>query len=716
MRSNPITWIVASLIAATTQLGQVQAAPNPVACAVSEICLRVTDIEGRSLSLVEIRVQNYDGSATVEISDEEGAFVLRRSDVADTDRVTFTAPGYDTVVLSGRSLAETGANVVLIAADSADAELVVTARQLSSPFATKVVDQLSLLTDPSANADVLLAAAAVPAATGIDNSADIQLRGGAIGLSRVYFNDIPLYEVVRGSAVDQVTRVSSILNPAIVKNVEVYSTNPPAYLANSASGAVRVLPSDVAAGNSLLFVGLPGVSYTTSRKVGYNGAAQIYATAADLSALLAVNPSLSQTTTNFQSVGVGGSISLPLGDDGELTALTLADEEDGRYPLRVLNLSGPSVSKRGRIYSTLSIEVPVSRGRLKSDFAITNTRNRFAFLDFDAVANNRYLYASIEHADRIGRLGYRAGLAGEHVKLVTTGSLLFYDDGAGTLPKGRLEGISHYGSAYGFLTYSASPQVTFAMGSRQFLSDDPIQTPVYSLAATWQSKDARQRLIAAGGTYSAIVLPEIGTLNKVAAARSRQVSIDYAINGRGFSIEVGAYSKSDHLFGVTTDIEGADFNGTIRPTPAFELGLILATSQQRIGVERAPNDLPLLVRANAKFFLSSTAQINARYTAKSGAVYSRLGSIGAGPTSDPYPVFEAPSNRHRLSSFQVLDLSVQQMLGYWPGDRKPIVFITISNAINRRNPARIVYSSDYSVEDMTYYEPRAITFGLVLQI
>lgn len=713
-----MTWIVASLLAATAQDAQgARAPPAAIACPTSAVCRRVTDQAGQPLALVEISVERSGTPQIVEVSGDDGTFVVPRSALTASSRVLLSAPGYETLGLTAQQFGESGPDLVLNkVGGQTGGEIVVTARQVSTPFATKVVNQLSLLTDPSANADVLLAVAAVPGATGLNNSVDIQLRGGAIGLSRIYFNDIPLYEVVRGSAVDQVTRVSSILNPSIVKNIEVYSTNPPAFLANSAAGAVRVLPNTVATGAGSLFVGLPGASYTTSRKLGDGGAAQLYATAADLRALLAVTPGLRETTKRFQSAGVGGSFSIPFGEDAELTALTLADAESGEYPLRLLNLSGTSLSKRRRIYAAMNVEVPVPTGRIKADFAFTDIRNRFAFLDFDAVADNRYLYASLEHADRVGAFDYRAGLAGEQISLLTNGSLLFYGDGAGAPPWGRLERTARYASFYGFATYSASPQVSLALGSRQFVGDRPRQSPVYSAAATWRSKDERHRVVAAAGTFSAIVPPEIGTVNGVTAARSRQASLDYAFKGDDFALELGAYVKSDRVAELTTRIEGADLSATFRLRRDIELELILATSRQRVGTERAANDLPLLFRITTRVSLSPTAQFNARFTTKSGAVYFRLDKVALTPGGDLFPIFETPVNRRRLPSFQVLDLTLQERFRQWPGKQKPFVFVSLSNALNRRNQARVVYSADYGEEERAYFEPRALTFGLVVPI
>jgi hypothetical protein len=307
-------------------------------------------------------------------------------------------------------------------------------------------------------------------------------------------------------------------------------------------------------------------------------------------------------------------------------------------------------------------------------------------------------------------------LAGEHISLLTNGSLLFYHDGAGAPPRGRLERVARYASFYGFGTYSASPQVSLALGTRQFVGDRPRQSPVYSAASTWRSKDKRHRVVAAAGTFSAIVPPEIGTLNGVTAARSRQASLDYAFKGDDFILELGAYVKSDRVAERSTEIEGADLSAMLRPRRDIELGLILATSRQRVGAERAANDLPLLVRITTRVSLSPTAQFNARFTVKSGAVYSRLDDAAFTPAGDRFPVFETPRNQRRLASFQVLDLTLQDRFHQWPGKQKPFVFVSLSNALNRRNPARVVYSSNYGKEERVFYEPRALTFGLVLQM
>ena len=122
--------------------------------------------------------------------------------------------------------------------------VIIRAKRISKPFANITFEKMDIYTNPASKADALLAVADLQYATNNNNSADIVLRGGLARLSRTYFNDVPIYEAVRGSALLQTTHGFSVFNTATIKSVETYSSAPPSYFANTAGGVIRILPDD----------------------------------------------------------------------------------------------------------------------------------------------------------------------------------------------------------------------------------------------------------------------------------------------------------------------------------------------------------------------------------------------------------------------------------------------------------------------------------------
>lgn len=677
-------------------------------CPEQSVCGHVTDERGGGIEGAEVAI----GEATTT-TDSSGRFVAATTNGAP-QAMFIKADGYEAVTLDQEAFLAGGKRISLTPEAVAGGDIVVVARRFSLPFSRQSISKIELLTDPIANADALLAVAGLPTATNLDNSADVQLRGSAVGLSRIYYNDVPLYEAVRGSSVDQVTRVSSIFNASLIRTVETYPTLPPAYLANSAAGAVRILPDVERSAPSSLFVGLPGATVSGAGELLVDGEYQAYASVTDLTAMLAVNPSLRATTHSFRSASAGAAAKFLPNGDGELNFLSVVDVERGKYPLRVLNLSGLSTSRRLRSYSVASFETPIGEERVKFDAALTTTHNRLDYLGETTSSRNLYAYGNVDVAGQglDGRFDYRAGISGEYFRLASAGLLGFGSD----LPAaGRIVRMAQYGAAHAFLTFRPSTALTLAAGTRQYFGDDPGQRASYSVAATLTSEDRRQKLIVGAGTFGALVPPELGATSEIAAARSRQASVDYEYNGERVSLRAGTYIKSDELAGKITRIEGVDGSAELRLSPSTLISASFARSKQRSRGFRGERDLDYLVRLQARIALSSAVSVNATYTMKSGAPYTRLLAGQDNGFGGFFPIFDANENGEKLRSYRTLDINIVGQLPLGSVGRHPIVFVSITNLFDRKNEARPIYAWDFSAESRAFYDRRAVSFGIVGQ-
>jgi hypothetical protein len=696
-------YTLALLITATAAQSQSVTCPEEV------VCGRVVDSEQTGIEGVSI--ESDDGAASVSRSD--GSFRIARPQRPDV-LLIIDADGYQQLTLAVSDLTALDGVVQLAPDDDGGSDIVVTARRQSLPFTRQVIDQTALLTDPVANADALLAVAGLPSSTNLDNSADVQLRGGAIGLSRTYYNDIPLYEVVRGSSADQVTRVASVFNANLIRTIETYPTLPPTYLANSAAGAVRILPSVDADAPSSLYLGLPGFTLSQAGAISSNGAFQAYVSGIDLSASLALNPGLKATTTAFRSGAVGGAVEFTFDDGSEVNVLSVLDGERGRFPLRILNLDGPSVSRRSRAYAVASYEAPVNDLRLKLDGALTFTDNSLDYQGIKTTSHNRFIYANADVAGQAlaGRLDYRGGLSLEHFRLASSGTLDFTSS---FTTAGRRVASSSYTAAHVFVTFRPADHIALAVGTRQFIVGDLDLSAVYSAAATVDSSDGRHKLIIGLGTYSAAVPSELGSASAVGIAESRQVSADYELRIDGLSLRAGLYLKEDDIDGVVTHIEGADASVQVRLSPTSLVAASFARSRHRSKGFRGDRDLGYAVRLQARIGLAPGAAFNATYTLRSGASYTRVIDGQDDGGGGFFPLFDPVRNEQDLRPFRTLDLNIVAPLPIGRPGSQPIGFISITNVLDRRNEARAVYNSDFSVESRIFYDRRAISFGIVKQ-
>ena len=677
-------------------------------CDPKSVCGSLIDSNQSPVPFAQIEIEFEDHVALVTTS-ETGRFETERA--PNPKKINVIIEGDIAAVIPYQEFINSAGNIVIDNdLGAGQSVIIVKARAMSQPFARRTVSQLDVLTNPIANADALLAVAGLASATNLDNSADVQLRGSAAGLSRVYYNDVPLYEVVRGSAVDRVTRVASILSSSILRDVETYASLPPSYLANSAAGAIRINPQVEEDGPNSLFVGLPGISVSSALDLK-NGAAQIYGNAIDLSGLLAVNPKLGSVTDRFRSIGIGSAARFELGDGIEINTLSVFDYEDAAYPLELLNLSGLSENERTRLFTVIGAEIPFGDERLKIDSAFTTTRNKLAYLDQSVKANNVYIYANADMAgDLPGGIGeYRVGLTGESFGLNAAGTLSFEPE----VPVFRKAGeAADYFSAFAFLTFDPLHNLKIAFGTRQSLSSRPDLPASYSLSATLSSSDRQHRMIAGIGRYAAILPPEIVTINPVVIAKSEQISLDYEFTRLGLEIRLGGYLKRDSLDKVVTDITGLD--ASINWQAASWLNLLgsVAHSRQISNDVRGDLDLDYIIRLQARTRLTETLNINISFTAKSGARYTGvINSFEFAPGLFT-PIFRSVANTNQLEAFQTVDLNLVKRLNIGLSGAGTFAFVGVTNLLDRRNEARPIYTNDFSSESRALFERRAITFGI----
>lgn len=689
-----------------------------------KVSIVVVDEQNEPIPLAEVVVS---GSCDIEdgLTDDQGAFSLQvPRECLDSLKFEISAANLDVVAFDYRSARDSGFVLKVAPQSDASAEIVVRGRKISTQFAGESFRKLDILTSAASRSDALLAVANLPFSTNTENSADVQLRGSAAGLSRVYFNDVPLYEVVRGSTIDRVTRGFSVFNASIVQQVEVYPTNPPVYLSNVSAGAVRILPDDGATGVSSLFVGANGASLTKAIPLSSarSDFVQVYGSVNDLSGLLALNPALKRITKSFRSAAVGANTRFDTDDGLKFSFLNVLDGESGEFPFKVLASDANARSRRLRSYNIVSLEKIFGDSRIKIDGAYTRITGRQSFDTFKTNTTNNYAYSDVNIAGSFdkSRLIYRAGFSNEYIELKSTGS----DFQASNQQIGQISSIknnSRYTSVYGYFTYKASDILSVALGTRQSIFGDVRPDSSYQANVSISNRDDTQKIVLGVGSYGSLVPPEIAARSSFGRARSEQISFDYRVDEYGVKFSAGIYFKTDMVDGIDTDINGFDLSISGSITSKISVTGSFVTAQPRIktaiATVRGDNYLSYLFRIAAKITIDSQTSANINYARRNGTVFTEV--VGAIPNSDFtnfIPVFSQFTNNKNLKPFEIVDVNLVRVISIWPASRKPIGFVSVSNLLDRKNESRAIYDRNFSTLSKAFFERRSFTFGLVFQL
>ncbi len=711
--------IVAALVAATASARLAAAEP---------VRISVVDERDAPVPLADVALSG-DGVEAAMLTDKDGIAFLELPDSTEGPlRVEISAAGKQPRSLTLDEIAAAGSRVVLTDDEVANSgiDILVQGRRISSAYTPQSIGKLQILTDPLARADALLAVANLPGSTNADSSADIQLRGSAVALSRAYFNDIPLYEVVRGSSVDRATPGFSVFNSSVIQEVETYPTNPPLFLANASGGAVRILPDDASSGSSTFYASLAGAGLTRSIPLGGTGGqVQLYTSVTELEPLLALNPKLRDVTTSFRSLAVGASTRLRLGPDTRIGLLNVLDAERGRYPFRYFGRVGENRSDRIRSYNLLTVEQGIGNVRVKMDASYTESRGRQTVGTYRSRTRNDYSYLAADVAGSAGFVAaeYRVGLASESIHLRNAGDIVFSTPQAVAVQTaGSVEHeTADTTAAYAYLSIRPMTGVTLAAATRQPLWDRPEQGASYQATATLKTGDGTHRFILGAGRYTSVALPESLAFGRIEPAASEQVSLDYKLELPKLRGAFGVYAKQDRIGATRTRVRGVDayLSADLGDTVNIWGSFTTAKPIERSGDlrYRAGNYLSYLVRLGLRVEVSPTTAVSFAFVGRNGTPYTGvIGRTDILNSGTALPVFAPVPNQLELRPYRTVDLNLTNIMTWWPGSLKPIGFVSASNVLDRRNPSRVDYDLDSLRTFESFYQRRAVTVGLVFQL
>jgi hypothetical protein len=318
----------------------------------------VANEKGEGIFAVNVYLKNLPTVGTVTGLD--GTFVINiaSSLLTDKTQLVFSFIGYKTVE---RSINPDDSSkclyVVLKESEHTLSEVKVEANQsITREFAIKDFDKLSIYLSPLASADPLKAIASLPSSTNTSETANPELRGSSANRSKVFFNGVPIDNPVRNSQMNGIG-FFSLINPEMIKTMQVYASNPPLIYGNSSAGLIDIETNSKLDNNQTqITLSLASLGINVARKTGKKSFVQAYANQMLSDGYLWLNPVLKNKINRFKSTDGGINYHIELTDIWSFNLFNYAVSEKSAIKLNLFTWPGLANATTDRDFSIVNLK------------------------------------------------------------------------------------------------------------------------------------------------------------------------------------------------------------------------------------------------------------------------------------------------------------------------------------------------------------------------
>ena len=597
-------------------------------------------------------------------------------------------------------------------------ELIVQGQRISRRFATSYIGALDAMANPSAHGDPLRAVATSPYSSSIGESPALKLRGNPTGAVSVFIDEVPAHEPLRGLDVEPWLTGTSSFGSGLLYDIEIYATNPPVFLANARSAAVRLIPPRDEREQSTIALLTTGIAVTHAMDIA-GASLQASGGWSNMHGMLRLNPSLQETLessrTRSASVRFSGK------DNINLRGLLLVDDDRGAYPISILGSHGTWRNERRKSLGALWWEREIGTALGRVSVASTRSRGSGSYSFWDYASTRTFQFASVDVSSTAfeHRVKYRGGISGEAIRLRHSGQarrvdIVFSRD----FPVGSLAIRDHeltHGGAYGFSTWDVTRQTTLMGGGRWHFGSSQDGKLSWQLGVARKSSHSNSTLRAVVGQYRAFAIPVPSDWREPHPFSVRQAALDYELTLMSADIAAGYFHARIEQPASKVLMKGFELAGQWQVTRRVSLRGALVRARQVVEAHgRATlgaDDVDYLIRAGLDTRVG-TATITVNSVHGSGRPYLEIVRGEASPINAGLylPVF---GDTARVGSYRRLDASLTMPIATGR-DAKVLGLVALSNVLGQRNPRTKVYSPDFTEAWDAYYPGRVFVAGVIV--
>jgi len=598
---------------------------------------------------------------------------------------------------------------------------------ISEKFSVEELHKLDIYFNPASKADPLNAITILPSSTNTEETANPVLRGGSADRSRVYINGVPIINPVRNTQ-DNGLGNFSLFNTELIDKQYIYPSNPPLSYGNSSAGIVTIETNKRLENNNLqLSTALSNIGALWNKKLGKNNFFQGYGNIQFSSLLTVLNRKSLQNLHNFSSKDLGFNTHLSILKNGSFNTYNYFIDEAYNAKDFSLNYAGTAYAGQRRFFSVNNLDYRKGRSKVRAALSSDWARRRYTFGNIDSKSNSLRFFAKIHHQYQVNKkLSIQYGLdyirARYHYNQIHP---LFSYTFRPENPAVKDKEITNFYTleSYLYTDYELTHRLGLSAAIRKNIISDKNITPFWSEQFSAHYRLGNNQWFFSAGNYHSYSTPtEIK--HGVHLLSSRQAALDYKRQMRKWNLSAAFYAKQDQgnfqqerfraeLF---DKIQSLGFEFSIKHDfLRYFSGQISNTFLHQKGyigekIYRTKMNLHYFIKSQLTYSHPQIFTASMVAATRAGNYYTPVMSAEFDSAKQFYiPAFSS-LNRSEFKPYFRLDFTMNKVIAI--RDNGLIVYLSISNVLNRKNQRSVYYNQKYSKTYFNFYQQRILYFGL----
>ena len=600
-------------------------------------------------------------------------------------------------------------------------EVVVRATHLiAEEFKTNSFNQLDIYLNPSSRADPILAVNSLPAATTLDESANISLRGSSPAETGIFLDNVPIHDAVRYSQLNGIGTFS-IFNTQLISKVQVFPGNPPLEFGGTTSGLIALDTRSIIPQKTThrVSITLASLGWLGEFKTSSRSALTVFTNYQPSTLLKAVNETSLARLKRFDSNDLGVHWYLNTKSKGQLKVFNYSLRETYKFGYIEPTFEGDFNQNKKRNFSVLSFVQPLGRFELSLNQGASFSIARYGFGNAAFKIGLTDFYSSANIQKTGNAVDFKTGLTREARSSNFNGTYNVYDYAVGP-------GYPHMSSAaetklttteiYGYTRYHGIDKLSLGVGVRTNIpGEDQKHYTSYQLNTRYEIS-APLAILLSYGKYNKYDFSQGSDENLFIT--SNQFSADIVYKKKASEGTLSMFSKKVLDGSSTTDVLGGELYYKYVRSRKFQAQVSFTSLHAKVSKGTlkysSPYDLKYFVRANVIYGFLPTWSFSTILLYRQGTFYNPVTDTRFDNQLGVYvPTFAANDGQQRLPYYGNISCNLSKLMTI-AGKYSAVAFAGLSNVIDRKNVRGYLYNFDYTEQKNDLLSGRTLFFGTMI--